>query len=192
MGNVTKSEFKKQNNGEFVKDAIKVVTRLAAAKAASGNMAGQSGRAFQKLTSSTWFINRSHPSHNPNHHQNIPNSTIAMADKAGINRSLSTIRTELEYLRDSGVVNPPQFQSIMAQLPVNTPNPSPPTAQSLTMSQQQAGVPSQYVDPHYAQGGNYANPTPVAAIAQASQDPNHPANPNHPKVWPRCIADFAD
>ncbi|KAL2050056.1 hypothetical protein ABVK25_009664 [Lepraria finkii] len=86
-----------------------------------------------------------------------------MADKAGINRSLSTIRTELEYLRDSGVVNPPQFQSIMAQLP------------------QQAGVPSQYIDPHYAQGGNYANPTPVAAIAQAAQDPNHPANPNHPK-----------
>ena len=41
-----------------------------------------------------------------------------MADKAGINRSLSTIRTELEYLRDSGVVSPPQFQSIMAQLPV--------------------------------------------------------------------------
>ena len=41
-----------------------------------------------------------------------------MGDKAGINRSLSTIRTELEYLRDSGVVSPPQFQSIMAQLPV--------------------------------------------------------------------------
>ena len=41
-----------------------------------------------------------------------------MADKAGINRSLSTIRTELEFLRDSGVVSPPQFQSIMAQLPV--------------------------------------------------------------------------
>ncbi len=47
-----------------------------------------------------------------------------MADKAGINRSLSTIRTELEYLRDSGVVSPPQFQSIMAQLPVKTLPPS--------------------------------------------------------------------
>lgn len=41
-----------------------------------------------------------------------------MADKAAANRSLNTIRTELEYLRDSGIVNPAQFQSIMAQLPV--------------------------------------------------------------------------
>ena len=105
-----------------------------------------------------------------------------MADKAGINRSLSTIRTELEYLRDSGVVSPPQFQSIMAQLPVNIPNPSPPTAQSLTISQQQGGVPSQYIDPRYAQGGNDANYTPVAAIAQAAQDKNNHANPTHQKV----------
>lgn len=41
-----------------------------------------------------------------------------MGDKAGINRSLNNVRTELEYLRDSGVLAPPQFQSIMAQLPV--------------------------------------------------------------------------
>ena len=42
-----------------------------------------------------------------------------MADKAQINRSLNTIRTELEYLRDSGVLAPPQFNSIAAQLPVS-------------------------------------------------------------------------
>ena len=53
-----------------------------------------------------------------------------MGDKAGINRSLSTIRTELEYLRDSGVVSPPQFQSIMAQLPVKTLFPPFPSANS--------------------------------------------------------------
>ena len=43
-----------------------------------------------------------------------------MADPAATNRSLNTIRTELEYLRDSNIVNPAQFQSIMAQLPVRT------------------------------------------------------------------------
>lgn len=84
-----------------------------------------------------------------------------MADKAGINRSLSTIRTELEYLRDSGVVSPPQFQSIMAQLP------------------QTGGVPSQYIDPRYAPNNGYQ--PPVGEIAQAAQNPQHPANPSHPK-----------
>lgn len=83
-----------------------------------------------------------------------------MADKAGINRSLNNVRTELEYLRDSGVLHPQQFQSITAQLP----NPG--------------GVPSEYVDPRYAQGANNVDP---AAIAKASQDPSHPAHPNHPK-----------
>ena len=43
-----------------------------------------------------------------------------MGDKAGINRSLNNVRTELEYLRDSGVLVPAQFQSIMAQLPVSS------------------------------------------------------------------------
>ena len=84
-----------------------------------------------------------------------------MADKAGINRSLNNVRTELEYLRDSGVLHPQQFQSITAQLP------------------QPGGVPSEYVDPRYAQGANNVDP---GAIAKASQDPNHPAHPNHPKV----------
>lgn len=42
-----------------------------------------------------------------------------MPDTAQVNRSLSTIRTELEYLREAGVLSPPQLQSIMAQLPVS-------------------------------------------------------------------------
>ena len=44
-----------------------------------------------------------------------------MPDSAQINRSLSTIKTELEFLQASHVLSPPQFQSIMAQLPVCTP-----------------------------------------------------------------------
>ncbi|OCK80238.1 hypothetical protein K432DRAFT_382419 [Lepidopterella palustris CBS 459.81] len=80
-----------------------------------------------------------------------------MGDQAGINRSLNTIRTELEYLRDSGVISPPQFQSISAQLPGA------------------GGAPSNYVDPHY--NGQYQ----PGAIAQQAQDPNHPANPKNPK-----------
>lgn len=44
--------------------------------------------------------------------------TPAMPDPAQINRSLGTIKTELEYLANSGVLSPPQLQSIQAQLPV--------------------------------------------------------------------------
>ncbi|KAL9116367.1 MAG: hypothetical protein Q9187_007109 [Circinaria calcarea] len=40
-----------------------------------------------------------------------------MPDPAQVNRLLSTIRTELEYLRDAGVLQPPRLQSIRAQLP---------------------------------------------------------------------------
>ncbi|CAN9335296.1 unnamed protein product [Alternaria alternata] len=40
-----------------------------------------------------------------------------MPDPAQINRSLGTIKTELEYLANSGVLSPPQLQSIQAQLP---------------------------------------------------------------------------
>jgi hypothetical protein len=43
-----------------------------------------------------------------------------MPDTAQINRSLSTIKTELEFLQASGVLSNPQFQSIMAQLPVRS------------------------------------------------------------------------
>lgn len=42
-----------------------------------------------------------------------------MPDNAGVSRSVSTIRTELEYLQNSGILSPPQLQSIMAQLPVS-------------------------------------------------------------------------
>ncbi|MCJ1238075.1 hypothetical protein MMC14_006064 [Varicellaria rhodocarpa] len=84
-----------------------------------------------------------------------------MADKAAVNRSLNTVRTELEYLRDSGVLTPPQFNSIAAQLP------------------QPGGAPSPYVDPHYA--SPQYQPINPAQIAQQAQDPNHPANPSNPK-----------
>jgi hypothetical protein len=43
-----------------------------------------------------------------------------MSDPAQINRSLGTIRTELEYLAAAGVLSPPQLQSIQAQLPVSS------------------------------------------------------------------------
>lgn len=83
-----------------------------------------------------------------------------MPDAAQINRSISTIRTELEFLQASNVLSGPQFQSILAQLPQN-------------------GAPSQYIDPRY-------NPNPhqqfnPSAMAQQAQDPNHPANPSNPK-----------
>ncbi len=42
-----------------------------------------------------------------------------MPDAAQINRSISTIKTELEYLSQAGVLSPPQVQSIAAQLPVS-------------------------------------------------------------------------
>jgi len=92
-----------------------------------------------------------------------------MPDVAQVNRSLSTVRTELEYLRDSGVLSPPQLQSIMAQLP------------------QQGGVPSQYVDPKYSNQQPAFNPQ---AIAQQAQDPNNPAHPNNPKhhEWAKNLA----
>jgi hypothetical protein len=41
-----------------------------------------------------------------------------MPELAQINRSLSTIRTELEFLLASYVLLQPQMDSIMAQLPV--------------------------------------------------------------------------
>jgi len=42
-----------------------------------------------------------------------------MPETAQLNRSISTIRTELEFLRDSGVLSPQQLDSILAQLPVS-------------------------------------------------------------------------
>ncbi|KAL9132017.1 MAG: hypothetical protein Q9175_006623 [Cornicularia normoerica] len=92
-------------------------------------------------------------------------------EPAAANRSLSTVRTELEFLRESGLLNQAQFQSIMCQLP------------------QPGGVPSDYIDPRYAQGPqNYIN---MPQLAQATQDPNHPANPQHPKhgAWAKKLGE---
>jgi len=47
-----------------------------------------------------------------------------MASEASIaltNRSLRTIRTELEFLADSSIISPEQLSSILAQLPAQTP-----------------------------------------------------------------------
>jgi hypothetical protein len=49
---------------------------------------------------------------------NRPQNQLKMPDAAQINRSISTIRTELEFLQASNVLSGPQFQSILAQLPV--------------------------------------------------------------------------
>ncbi|KAM0795984.1 hypothetical protein BDR22DRAFT_976518 [Usnea florida] len=92
-------------------------------------------------------------------------------DKAAANRSLSTIHTELEYLRESELLTPEQYQSIMTQLP------------------QPGGIRSNYVDPRYSQGPqNYVN---MPQLAQATQDPNHPANPQHPKhgAWAKKLGE---
>jgi len=96
-----------------------------------------------------------------------------MPDAAQVNRSLGTIRTELEYLRDAGVLSPPQLQSIMAQLPG------------------QNGTPSSYVDPKYSgaqqQQQQAFNPSQIAQQAQDPNQPAHPANPKHHE-WARNLA----
>ncbi|KAF7865669.1 hypothetical protein EAF04_005835 [Stromatinia cepivora] len=91
-----------------------------------------------------------------------------MPDQASINRSLNTIRTELEYLQQSGALAPAQFQSIMAQLP------------------QGNGQPSQYIDPRYNPNGGFD----PSKITQEAQDPNHPAHPQNPKhhEWAKKMA----
>ncbi|KAG4417552.1 hypothetical protein IFR04_009282 [Cadophora malorum] len=92
-----------------------------------------------------------------------------MPEPAQINRSLSTIQTELEFLQASHVLSGPQFQSIMAQLPQN-------------------GQPSGYIDPRYNSNPNQQfNPSQVA---QKAQDPSHPAYPSNPKhhEWAKNMA----
>ena len=86
---------------------------------------------------------------------------------SALDRSISTVRTELEYLRDSGVLAPEQLESILAQLPQN-------------------GQKSTYVDPRY--GGQQWGPPPQVfnQMAAAAQNPQSPANPEHPKV--SCLA----
>jgi len=94
---------------------------------------------------------------------------IKMPDAAQINRSLSSIRTELEFLQASNVLSPPQFQSIMAQLPG------------------QNGSASQYIDPRFAQPQQQFNP---GQLAQQAQDPNNAAHPQNPKhhEWVKNMA----
>ena len=66
----------------------------------------------------------------PNSQPQTPSPPIPrMPDAAQINRSLSSIRTELEFLQASNVLSPPQFQSIMAQLPVRPSLFQPPNTQ---------------------------------------------------------------
>jgi hypothetical protein len=86
-----------------------------------------------------------------------------MPDIAQVNRSISTLKTELEYLRESGVLLPQQYDSILAQLP-------------------QDGQQSSYVDPRY--GGQQWGPPPQVfnQMSAAAQNPQSPANPDHPKV----------
>lgn len=114
-----------------------------------------------------------------------------MPDAAQVNRSLSTIRTELEYLRDAGILSQPQLQSIQAQLPVSARFLKPSLCffswLLIGLSQQANGQPSQYVDPGYKQPPAQFAPAVPQQIAQQAQDPNNPAHPQNPKVS-SCIA----
>jgi len=92
-----------------------------------------------------------------------------MPEPAQINRSLSSIRTELEFLQASGVLSPPQFQSIMAQLPG------------------QNGTPSQYIDPKFSDPAHQFNASMVAQQAQNPSNPAHPENPKHHE-WAKNMA----
>jgi hypothetical protein len=103
-----------------------------------------------------------------------------MPEPAQINRSLSTVRTELEFLRDSGVLLPQQLESIMAQLPQN--------GQASVSLNDTLDLPDlslvfqQYVDPRY--GGQQWGPSPpqFTQITQAAQDPQSPAHPQNKHV----------
>lgn len=115
-----------------------------------------------------------------------------MPDPAQINRSLSTIRTELEFLQESKVLSPPQFQSIIAQLPVRssprlfgTPQLSKST--NPPHPQGQNGTPSQYIDTRFSEPGQQFSP---GMVAQQAQDPNNPAHPQNPKhhEWAKNMA----
>ena len=126
------------------------------------------------------------------HSYNNQTVFINMApDSASINRSLSTIRTELEFLRDSGVLSPPQYQSIMAQLPVTHPSFSPFTIPHLPLPiSSLKPQPASITDgPHYtipsfllvrrvAEAWIYSktvihHPTSILVIQERKYPPNH-------------------
>lgn len=115
-----------------------------------------------------------------------------MPNQSSVNRSLSTIRTELEILSQNDVLSLPQFQSIMAQLPVSI-SPVKTCSYQFTasitnetkmqieyslLSQQQNGSQSQYTDYRYNPTTN-SNPQ---KMAQEDQDLNHPEHLAHRKV----------
>ena len=115
-----------------------------------------------------------------------------MPDPAQILRSLSIIRTELEFLQASDVLSGPQFNSIMAQLPVRSLFSVPSLVRNpsvdfcsfedrLTVRIMKAhnGMQAQYVDPKFATGEPMFNPS---LVAQQAQDPNNAAHPQNPKV----------
>ncbi|KAH6663476.1 hypothetical protein B0J14DRAFT_609071 [Halenospora varia] len=105
---------------------------------------------------------------------NFVKSDIKMPDPAQINRSLSTIRTELEFLQASNVLSPPQFQSIMAQLPQN-------------------GAPSSYVDPRYNPNAQQQfNPSQISQEAQNPNNPAHPQNPKHHEWARNMVSKFGN
>ncbi|KAL1958929.1 hypothetical protein VTO42DRAFT_3482 [Malbranchea cinnamomea] len=90
------------------------------------------------------------------------------------NRSLRTIRTELEFLADASVITPSQLSAILSQLPsqtqlhapvAETPF-SPPTSQVSSMSLNEKNhEPSQYSSP--APPPSYSATPPVLSIATA-------------------------
>lgn len=105
-----------------------------------------------------------------------------MPEKALINRAVSTISVECEFLQERSMLSKPQFQSIMAQLPVcphlvrssikPKTNNSPPI-------QKKGAVPSPYVDPRF--NPSRAQQFDPTALAREAQDPKNPAHPDHPK-----------
>jgi hypothetical protein len=123
-----------------------------------------------------------------------------MPEPAQILRSLSIIRTELEFLQASNVLSGPQYNSIMAQLPVWSlffipslvRNPSVDFCSfedSLTVRimKEHNGMQAQYVDPKFATGEPMFNPS---LVAQQAQDPNNAAHPKNPKVAPHTCGSF--
>ncbi|KAL8731053.1 MAG: hypothetical protein Q9166_003704 [cf. Caloplaca sp. 2 TL-2023] len=89
---------------------------------------------------------------------NMDEHTIAMT-----NRSLRTIRTELEYLTDARLINPTQLTSLLSQLPSQTPLHAPlqsptPTGTSVT-SPGLAGVASQLKNTLLSEKKSSSTPT---------------------------------
>lgn len=93
------------------------------------------------------------------------------------------MRTELNFLRDSGVLTPQQLESIEAQLPVR--RISDIRSIHIADTPQQDGKQSQYVDPRFS-GGQWGPQAPVfTQIAEHAQNPQSPANPQNAKVCHR-------